>query len=61
MTIGGMIPPANNIQGDIGMKILSKQLDTNEEQGKALVEMIDRSAMERSVNPSVGSNLDMSV
>ena len=45
----------------IGTAMLSKAMDTNETLGRGLVEMIDAAAMERSVNPHIGSNFDMLV
>ena len=45
----------------IGTAVLSKALDTNDAIGQGLVEMIDSAAMERSVNPHIGSNFDMIV
>lgn len=45
----------------IGTAMLSKAMDTNEVLGQGLVEMIDAAAMERSVNPHIGSNFDMLV
>ncbi|MBP5153157.1 MAG: YjfB family protein [Lachnospiraceae bacterium] len=50
-----------NTQSDIGTKLLSKAMDTNEAMGEGLVKMIDKAAMERSVNPAVGGNVDYSV
>lgn len=47
--------------GDIGTAVLSKSLDTAQEQGSAMAAMIDSAAMERSVNPAVGSQFDMRV
>lgn len=44
---------------EVGMAVLSKAMDQNEIQGAGLVNMIDAAAMERSVNPAVGSNFDM--
>lgn len=41
---------------DLGLAMLSKQLDTTEAMGSQMI-----AAMEMSVNPSVGSNFDMSV
>ena len=41
--------------------MLSKALDANESAGAGLLNMINAAAMERSVNPAVGSNFDMSV
>lgn len=46
---------------DVGMAVLSKAMDQNEIQGAGLVNMIDAAAMERSVNPAVGANFDVSV
>lgn len=48
-------------QSKVGTAVLSKAMDTNEELGAGLVQMLDSAAMERSVDPSVGSNFDMSV
>jgi hypothetical protein len=51
-----------NVQtaNEVGMAVLSKAMDQNEIQGAGLVNMIDAAAMERSVNPAVGANFDMS-
>lgn len=46
---------------DIGTAVLSKSLDTAQEQGAAMTQMIDTAAMELSVNPYIGSNFDMKV
>ncbi len=45
----------------IGTAMLSKTMDTEEILGQGLVNMIDAAAMERSVNPHIGSNFDMLV
>lgn len=45
----------------VDIAMLSKALDANEVAGNGLLNMIDSAAMERSVNPSVGSNFDMVV
>ena len=45
----------------VGTAVLSNAMDTNEALGQGLVEMIDAAAMERSVNPHIGSNFDMLV
>ena len=42
-----------------GVAMLSKSLDAIESTGEQIVNMMDASAMERSVNPAVGSNFDM--
>ena len=46
---------------DINTAILAKALDTGREMGQGMVELIDSAAMERSVNPMVGANIDISV
>lgn len=45
----------------IGTAVLSKAMDTNEELGAGMVQMIDAAAMELSVNPDVGANFDMRI
>ena len=45
----------------VEVAMLSKALQSNEVAGNGLLKMIDSAAMERSVNPSVGSNFDMVV
>ena len=50
-----------NTQRDIGTKLLSKAMDTNEMMGEGIVKMIDKASMERSVHPAVGGNVDYSV
>ncbi|MCR4729070.1 MAG: YjfB family protein [Lachnospiraceae bacterium] len=46
---------------ELGNKLLSKAMDTNEMMGEGIVKMIDKASMERSVNPAVGGNVDYSV
>ena len=50
-----------SLQGKVGVAVMSKMMDTNEALGEGLVQMIDAAAMERSVNPSVGGNIDVSI
>ena len=45
----------------IGVAMLSNSLDLSQNMGEALIAMIDKSAMEQSVNPNLGGNFDMSV
>lgn len=42
----------------VGVAVLAKALDSAEVTGDTLIQMMDRS-MELSVNPSVGSNIDV--
>ena len=47
-----------NLQNQVGVAVLSKALDSTEQSGSSLINMLDRS-MELSVNPNIGSNFDM--
>lgn len=46
---------------DVSTAILAKTLDTNRDLGQGMVEMLDSAALERSVNPAAGGNIDISV
>ena len=63
MDIAGVSMALSNVslQSQVGTAVLSKAMDTNEELAQGLMELIDSAAMERSVNPAVGSNFDMYV
>lgn len=50
-----------NTTSQFGVAMLSKQLDTSEKMGASLIDMMDKSMMERSVMPHIGSNFDASV
>lgn len=41
--------------------VLDKTLDMNEALGAQMVDMIEAAAMEHSVNPAVGGNLDLRI
>ena len=60
MDIAGlsMSMASNNLQTKIGTAVLSKAMDTNEALGQGIVQMIDSAAMERSVAPGGGANID---
>ena len=45
----------------VGTAMLDKAMESNEALGQGLINMIDSAAMERSVNPHIGSNFDMMV
>lgn len=51
----------NKIMDSVGVAMLSKALDTQEMAGNEVVQMIDSAAMERSINPAIGGNIDISV
>ena len=63
MDIAGVSTALANVslQSQVGTAVLSKAMDTNESLGAGMIEMIDSAAMERSVNPAVGTNFDMYV
>ena len=46
-------------QSKVGVAVLGKAMDTNEALGAGLVEMLDAAAMEQSVNPHIGGNMDI--
>ena len=46
----------NQAQNDAGVAILSKQLDSMEDMGDAMVK-----ALEQSVTPHLGANIDISI
>ncbi len=50
-----------DIQTKVGTAMLDKALDLGEVLGEGMVEMIDASAMELSVNPNVGANVDVRI
>lgn len=50
-----------DIQAKVGTAMLDKALDLGEVLGEGMVEMIDASAMELSVNPNVGANVDVRI
>lgn len=48
-----------DVQSQVGIKMLSKAIDMGEDLGAGMVQMMDAAAMERSVNPAVGGNVDI--
>ena len=56
-----MAMSASQTQSAFGVAMLSKSLDTMENTGAQITEMIDSAAMERSVNPGLGANFDVYV
>ena len=51
----------NSLQTDVSIAVLGKTLDTEEALGSSLVQVMDAAAMERSVNPDIGANLDVRI
>ena len=52
---------ASKVQSDWGTAMLSKNLDALKEVGGTIEEMLDVSALERSVNPDLGGTIDIRV
>ena len=50
---------ASKVQSDWGTAMLSKNLDALQEVGSTISEMLDVSALERSVNPDLGDTIDI--
>lgn len=46
---------------NVGIAVLDKTMESSEVIGQGIMKMMDSAAMERSVNPAVGSNFDMLV
>ena len=61
MDIAGlsMAMSSTSLQIKVGTAMLGKAMDTNEALGQGLVQMIDSAAMERSVTPELGANIDL--
>lgn len=50
-----------NSLSKVGVAVLDKAMESSETAGQGILKMMDAAAMERSVNPAVGSNFDMLV
>ena len=50
-----------NSLSQVGVAVLGNAMEGNQIAGQGIVNMIDAAALERSVNPAVGSNFDMVV
>ncbi len=48
-----------DVKSQVGIKMLSKALDLGKDLGADMVQMMDAAAMELSVNPAVGGNVDI--
>lgn len=46
---------------DVGTALLSKSFDQAQVMSDSLTEMLDSAAMELSVNPNIGSNIDIMI
>ncbi|MDR0949450.1 MAG: YjfB family protein [Lachnospiraceae bacterium] len=62
MNIGALSSPGSvSLPGDVGMAVMAKALESSQTMGQGMVEMLDAAAMELSVNPDIGSMLDIRV
>ena len=50
-----------NSLSKVGIAVLDNAMEANEIAGQGIMKMMDAAAMERSVNPAIGSNFDMVV
>ncbi len=50
-----------NLLNDVGTAMLAKSLDMAESMGSAVSGLLDSAALERSVNPDIGANIDIRV
>lgn len=48
-----------DVKSQVGIKMLSKAIDLGKDMGAEMVQMMDAAAMEHSVNPAVGGNVDI--
>ncbi len=51
----------SRLMADVGTAVLAKNLDMVEQMGDNMVEMMNRSMMEQSVQPGLGGNIDLYV
>lgn len=50
-----------DVINNVETAVLAKSLDTMKESGAGLIDMMNRSAMEMSVNPELGANIDITI
>ncbi len=63
MDIAGLAMTMSTVstQEKVSVAMLDKTMESGEALGLGLVEMIDAAAMERSVQPGVGANMDIHI
>ncbi len=49
------------VQNDFSVAMLKNMMDLGETLGEGMVEMLDASAMENSVTPHIGGNIDLRI
>ena len=48
-----------NVQQQFSVEMLSKTMDTVEDMSAGMIDMIQKSSMEQSINPHICSNIDI--
>ncbi len=56
-----MAMATSQLQSSVSIAVLSNTIDLTQTIGDNLTDMIDAAAMERSVYPSIGGNIDIAV
>jgi hypothetical protein len=51
----------NNLLSNVGTAMLAKSIDQAQTTGNTVDELLDSSALELSVNPDIGSNIDIRI
>jgi hypothetical protein len=51
----------SNLMSNVGTAMLAKSLDQAKVNGDSMEELLDASAMELSVNPDIGANIDIRI
>jgi hypothetical protein len=51
----------SNLMSNVGNAMLAKSLDQAKVNGDSMEELLDASAMELSVNPDIGANIDIRI
>lgn len=52
---------AISIKSDIGVAVLNKNMEAMEKAGEGMIKIMESANLERSVNPHIGSNVDVLV
>lgn len=56
-----MVMSQNQIMESVGVAMLDKSLETQEMVGSEVLQLIDGAALERSINPNIGGNIDLMI
>lgn len=51
----------SQLSTNVGIAVLDNAMETSEALGEGLIELVNSSAMELSVNPTTGSNIDIRI